>query len=173
MRKPDLPIFEIEQPLLETLTTQKRLVLTAPTGSGKSTQVPQMLLDGGLLRGGQVTVLQPRRLPTRMLAAWVAQRGEAAGPLFLSRRGARVNPREVYGLVRAAARAVGITRTVSPHTLRHTFATHLRGKGAALRGIQELLGHSRLSTTQRYTHVGADHLLRVYDAAHPRARSGS
>src|SRR5881296_3765377 len=73
MRKPDLPIFEIEQPLLETLTTQKRLVLTAPTGSGKSTQVPQMLLDSGLLRNGQVTVLQPRRLPTRMLAAWVAQ----------------------------------------------------------------------------------------------------
>jgi len=73
MRKPDLPIFEIERPLLKTLTTQKRLVLTAPTGSGKSTQVPQMLLDSGLLRNGQVTVLQPRRLPTRMLAAWVAQ----------------------------------------------------------------------------------------------------
>jgi ATP-dependent helicase HrpB len=73
MRQSDLPIFEIEQPLLETLTTQKRLVLTAPTGSGKSTQVPQMLLDGGLLGNGQVTVLQPRRLPTRMLAAWVAQ----------------------------------------------------------------------------------------------------
>jgi ATP-dependent helicase HrpB len=73
MRKSDLPIFEIEQDLLENLTTQKRLVLTAPTGSGKSTQVPQMLLDGGLLGQGQVTVLQPRRLPTRMLAAWVAQ----------------------------------------------------------------------------------------------------
>jgi ATP-dependent helicase HrpB len=73
MRKADLPIFEIERRLLETLTTQKRLVLTAPTGSGKSTQVPQMLLDGGLLGEGQVTVLQPRRLPTRMLAAWVAQ----------------------------------------------------------------------------------------------------
>jgi ATP-dependent helicase HrpB len=73
MAKRDLPIFEIERQLLETLTTQKRLVLTAPTGSGKSTQVPQMLLDGGLLRNGQVTVLQPRRLPTRMLAAWVAQ----------------------------------------------------------------------------------------------------
>ncbi|MEX0804979.1 MAG: helicase-related protein [Candidatus Binatia bacterium] len=73
MRQPDLPIFEIKQPLLETLTVQKRLVLTSPTGSGKSTQVPQMLLDGGLLRSGQVTVLQPRRLPTRMLAAWVAQ----------------------------------------------------------------------------------------------------
>ena len=73
MRNPDLPIFEIERPLLETLTTQKRLVLSAPTGSGKSTQVPQLLLDGGLLQGGRVTVLQPRRLPTRMLAAWVAQ----------------------------------------------------------------------------------------------------
>jgi ATP-dependent helicase HrpB len=73
MRSLDLPIFEIEQRLLETLSTQKRLVLTAPTGSGKSTQVPQMLLDAGLLQSGQVTVLQPRRLPTRMLAAWVAQ----------------------------------------------------------------------------------------------------
>lgn len=73
MPKPDLPIFEIEQQLLESLKTERRLVLTAPTGSGKSTQVPQMLLDSGLLRDGQVTVLQPRRLPTRMLAAWVAR----------------------------------------------------------------------------------------------------
>ena len=73
MRKPDLPIYEIEQRLLETLSTRKRLVLSAPTGSGKSTQVPQMLLDGGLLGNGQVTILQPRRLPTRMLARWVAE----------------------------------------------------------------------------------------------------
>ncbi len=73
MPRSDLPIIEIERRLLQTLKTQKRLVLTAPTGSGKSTQVPQMLLDGGLLGEGQVTILQPRRLPTRMLAAWVAQ----------------------------------------------------------------------------------------------------
>src|SRR5690242_18202840 len=69
----DLPIFEIEHSLVEALHTHKRLVLCAPTGSGKSTQVPQMLLDGGLLGDGQVTILQPRRLPTRMLASWVAQ----------------------------------------------------------------------------------------------------
>src|SRR4026209_2217725 len=73
MRTLNLPISEIEQRLRAILATQKRLVLTAPTGSGKSTQVPQMLLDGGLLGNGQVKVLQPRRLPTRMLASWVAQ----------------------------------------------------------------------------------------------------
>jgi ATP-dependent helicase HrpB len=76
----DLPIVEIERPLVETLRSQKRVVLTAPTGSGKSTQVPQMLLDAGLLADGQVAVLQPRRLPTRLLASWVARaRGAALG----------------------------------------------------------------------------------------------
>src|SRR4029450_500747 len=70
---PKLPIFEIEQPLLEILRRQQRLVLTAPTGSGKSTQVPEMLLDGGLLRDGRGGVREPRR---RMLEAWVAQHGD-------------------------------------------------------------------------------------------------
>ena len=108
----------------------------------------------------------------RALAAWLGERGRHAGPLFTGRRGGRINPREVYGLVRAAARTAGITRTIGPHTLRHTFATHLLNAGADLRAVQELLGHSRLSTTQRYTHLGADHLLKVYDRAHPRARAG-
>jgi integrase/recombinase XerC len=109
----------------------------------------------------------------RALAGWLDTRGRQAGPLFTGRRGGRIDPREVYGLVRAAARDAGITRTIGPHTLRHTFATHLLNAGADLRAVQELLGHSRLSTTQRYTHLGADHLLKVYDRAHPRARSGA
>ena len=83
----------------------------------------------------------------------------------------RLTPRAIHIIVRRSAAAAGIARRVSPHTLRHTFATHLLDAGADLRAIQEFLGHSRLSTTQRYTHVGADQLMRVYDAAHPRARA--
>jgi ATP-dependent helicase HrpB len=73
MTRSELPIHDIEQPLCDALKTHRRIVLSAPTGSGKSTQVPQMLLDRGFLATGQVTVLQPRRLPARMLAGWVAQ----------------------------------------------------------------------------------------------------
>ncbi len=73
MNARSLPIQELREPLLSALGRQRRLILTAPTGSGKSTQVPQMLLDGGLLGNGQVVILQPRRLPARMLAAWVAK----------------------------------------------------------------------------------------------------
>jgi ATP-dependent helicase HrpB len=80
MRRLDLPIYEIQDALLKAFSRQKRVIITAPTGSGKSTQVPQMLLDGGQLGTGQVVILQPRRLPTRMLAAWVAgQRGVKLG----------------------------------------------------------------------------------------------
>jgi integrase/recombinase XerC len=100
---------------------------------------------------------------------YLALRPARRGPLFINRRGSRLTTRSVHRIVGKHARLSGIDRRVTPHTLRHTFATHMLGEGADLRLIQELLGHRRLSTTQRYTHVSPEHLMKVYDAAHPRA----
>jgi integrase/recombinase XerC len=91
------------------------------------------------------------------------------GPVFQNARGGRLTDRSVRRILDRWMLRAALARRVSPHTLRHTFATHLLAGGADLRAIQELLGHKSLSTTQKYTHVGIEKLMEVYDRAHPRA----
>lgn len=90
--------------------------------------------------------------------------------LFLNQRGGRLTPTSVRALLRGALAAAAVRSRISPHALRHSFATHLLNRGMDLRAIQELLGHASLSTTQRYTHLGLEELARTYEKAHPRAK---
>ncbi len=106
------------------------------------------------------------------LDRWLGVRENDAGALFLNRLGKRLTDRGARGIVKFYATYVrGVEdSSIHPHTLRHAFATHLLSDGADLRSIQELLGHARLSTTQKYTQVSLEDLMRVYDKSHPKAR---
>jgi integrase/recombinase XerD len=96
-------------------------------------------------------------------------RGKTLGKLFLNVRGTPLSRVGAWGVIRQAAKRAGIAKRVSPHTLRHTFATHLLEGGADLRAVQEMLGHADLATTQLYTHVDRDYLRSVHRQFHPRA----
>ncbi|MEE8637841.1 MAG: tyrosine recombinase XerC [Candidatus Margulisiibacteriota bacterium] len=95
--------------------------------------------------------------------------GKKMPALFINRRGGRLTPRSVERMITFYAKKAGLNKKVTPHTLRHSFATHLLSGGADLRMVQELLGHVSLSTTQVYTHITKERLKEVYDAAHPRS----
>lgn len=110
----------------------------------------------------------------RALQAWLPLRGQLAKPdelaLFVGQRGARLGAAQVRVLLKARAIQAGLPTHVHPHMLRHSFASHLLQSSGDLRGVQELLGHANISTTQVYTKLDFQHLAKVYDAAHPRAK---
>lgn len=128
-------------------------------------------------KGSKERVVPVGRHAAAALSRWLKERpalataGEQA--LFVSKRGSRIGVRVVQTRVEAWAQRQGLGRHVHPHMFRHSFASHLLESSQDLRGVQELLGHANLSTTQIYTHLDFQHLAKIYDAAHPRARRKS
>lgn len=124
-------------------------------------------------KGGKERVVPLSDASVAALAAWLAERPALAAPeekaLFVGTSGKRLNRRVAARIIADLCKKAGLPETVSPHALRHSFATHLLENGADLRSLQELLGHARLTTTQRYTHLDIARLTRVYDEAHPKS----
>jgi integrase/recombinase XerC len=125
-------------------------------------------------KGGRTRILPVGRHAAAALTRWLAERPALAPPaqpaLFVSTRGARLGARVVQRRVAAWAKRRGLPIHLHPHMFRHSFATHLLESSQDLRGVQELLGHASIATTQIYTHLDFQHLAKIYDATHPRAR---
>jgi integrase/recombinase XerC len=121
-------------------------------------------------KGAKTRIVPVGRAAIAALIAWRAQSGRAAGPVFPGRGGRPITPRAVQRRLERWAAVRGVAQRVHPHLLRHSAASHLLESSGNLRAVQELLGHADIATTEVYTHLDFQHLARVYDAAHPRAR---
>jgi integrase/recombinase XerC len=125
-------------------------------------------------KGSKTRILPVGRRACEALVGWLRERGQLAAPataaLFIGRGGRRLGRRAVQIRVAYWARRQGLPVHVHPHLFRHSFASHLLESSGNLRGVQELLGHADISTTQVYTHLDFQHLARIYDQTHPRAR---
>lgn len=125
-------------------------------------------------KGNKDRIVPVGRFALQAIGQWAITRGDLAGAeekaLFVSNRGQRISPRSVQARVKHWARQQGIDTNVYPHLFRHSFATHVLESSHDLRGVQELLGHANIATTQVYTHLDFQHLAQIYDQTHPRAR---
>jgi integrase/recombinase XerC len=125
-------------------------------------------------KGAKTRIVPVGRHALQALAAWLPARARLARPaepaLFVGAAGRRLAPREVQRRIKRWAAAAGLAVDVHPHMLRHSFASHVLQSSGDLRAVQEMLGHASISSTQVYTHLDFQHLAKVYDAAHPRAR---
>jgi integrase/recombinase XerC len=173
--------------LRQTLEARERAALELLYSSGlrvgelAALDVDDLRLELGLVtvrrgKGGRSRVVPVGESAAAALAAYLQVRHRLLSPqdpdqpaLFLNRRGGRLSTRSLQRVVDQRRAGLSVGRRVSPHSLRHAMATHLLESGADLRSVQEMLGHKSLSTTQKYTHLTVDHLLAVYDRAHPRA----
>lgn len=122
-------------------------------------------------KGGKERIVPVGSKAIAAVAGYLSERGNPPVnfPMFLNTRGDRINRRSIARIIDRHVSQISSFRKISPHTLRHTFATHMLEGGADLRAIQELLGHASLSTTQKYTHLSIDRLMETYDKAHPKA----
>ncbi len=167
----------------DTLSSRDKAILELFYSSGLrlaelvSLDVPAIdLIDrtvriGG--KGGKTRIVPMGRFAVAALGHWLRERGQLPGDgvaAFIGRGGRRLTPRAVQRRVTTWARRMGLEMHVHPHMFRHSFASHLLESSSDLRGVQELLGHANIGTTQIYTHLDFQHLAKVYDAAHPRAR---
>jgi integrase/recombinase XerC len=176
---PNSPLGSRDQAILEFLYSSGLRV-----GELTTLSLNDLDLGAGMVRvlgkGSKERMVPIGSKAVEALKLYLTRRGELMGTggpshqyLFLNHRGGRLSARSVGRMIKKYLLQGGVVKEATPHTFRHSFATHLLDAGADLRGIQELLGHASLSTTQKYTHVSSAKLMEVYDRTHPRARKGA